>query len=124
MSYHDHTNWNETHQVWEDLSSAVIGGLVLISPLYLAVGAEIGGAVIICTGTAGFLIAMLGLLEWVRRERWQILLELLAGAWVAVSPFILQYGGNLRTWHLVLGGAVMTIALFKYRKHTESRHRL
>ena len=124
MSYHDHTNWNGTHQVWEDLSSAALGGLILISPLYLAGGVELGGAVIICTGMAGLLVAMLGLLEWVRRERWQIFLEFLAGAWVAVSPLILQYGGNLRTWHLGLGAAVIAIALFKYRKHVESRHRL
>ena len=124
MSYHDHTHWNATHRVWEDLCSVALGGLVLISPLFLAGNARIGGAVIICTGMAGVLIAMLGLLEWVRRERWQIWLELLAGAWLAVSPFILQYGGNLRVWHLGLGGAVMIVALFKYRKHIESRQRL
>ncbi|MGO4838094.1 SPW repeat protein [Rhizobiaceae sp. 2RAB30] len=38
---------------------------------------------------------------------------LICGAWMVIQPFVLRYGGTLRTWHIVLGAVVALLALLE-----------
>jgi hypothetical protein len=56
---------------------------------------------------------MLALLELMSLERWEEILELVAGLWVVLSPLVFGYGGTLRVAHYLLGGLVAALALFE-----------
>jgi hypothetical protein len=75
--------------------------------------AEASTAIIISAGLAGIVITMLALLELMSLERWEEVLEFVAGAWVVVSPLVLGYGGVLGLSHFVLGAAVIMLALLE-----------
>ena len=85
-----------------------------------AAPADAGTAVVISTGLAGILITMIALLETLSLQRWEEFLELICGAWVVAAPFALGYGGVLRTCHVVLGAAVIVLALVEL---WQDRHR-
>jgi RimJ/RimL family protein N-acetyltransferase len=38
---------------------------------------------------------------------------LIGGVWIMASPFVLNYAGQLRTWHIVLGAAVALLAVLE-----------
>jgi hypothetical protein len=111
MTTSNQKNWITEHRRWEDFCSAGLGVLVVLSPALT--NAETSVAISISTGLAGVLITMLAMLETVSLQRWEEALELACGAWVAVSPFVLQYGGALRVAHVALGIAVAALALFE-----------
>lgn len=115
----DRSGWLTEHRGWEDVCSAVLGVLILLSPL-LAV-AEASTAIIISAGLAGIVITMLALLELMSLERWEEVLELVAGAWVVASPLVLGYGGVLRLSHFVLGAAVILLALLELWQDRQRR---
>lgn len=104
-------NWLTEHRRWEDVFSAACGVLIVLSPIIIGVGDNT--AIAINTGLAGILIAMLAFQEMMWLRRWEEVAELLCGAWVIASPFALEYGGALRNWHIVLGSAVVILALFE-----------
>lgn len=103
--------WFTEHRGWEDFCSAGLGVLIVLSPL-LAPG-EVTAAVIISTGLVGVLITMLALLETMQLQRWEEVLELLCGLWIAISPLVFGYGGALRLVHVVLGAGVAILALLE-----------
>ncbi|MPZ09790.1 MAG: hypothetical protein GEU89_06210 [Kiloniellaceae bacterium] len=104
-------SWLAEHRGWEDVVSACLGVLIILSPVVADIAP--GVAVIISAGLAGTLITMLALLELMSLERWEELLELACGLWVVVSPLVLGYDGTLRLAHFVLGGAVAVLALLE-----------
>jgi len=103
--------WLTRHRGWEDVCSAILGVLIVLSPALA--GAEAGVALTISAGLAGLIITMLALLELLSLERWEELLELAAGLWMVLSPLVLGYDGTLRVVHYVLGGLVAVLALFE-----------
>lgn len=107
-SKHD---WFTEHRGWEDFCSAGLGVLIVLSPVLN--NAEPSVAISISAGLAGVLITMVALLEVMALRRWEEVIELVAGGWIAVAPFVLEYGGALRTTHIVLGGLVAALALFE-----------
>jgi len=104
-------SWLTRHRGWEDVCSAILGVLIVLSPALA--GAEAGVALTISAGLAGLIITMLALLELLSLERWEELLELAAGLWMVLSPLVLGYDGTLRVVHYVLGGLVAVLALFE-----------
>jgi hypothetical protein len=104
-------SWFTEHRGWEDFCSAGVGVLIVLSPALTS--ADIAVAVTISAGLIGVLITALALLEIMQLQRWEELMELACGAWVIVSPFVLQYGGVLRTMHFVLGGTVAALAILE-----------
>jgi len=64
-------------------------------------------------GIFGVLIVGLALVEYISLQRWEEILELACGGWIMASPFVMQYGDNLRLIHLILGGGVVILALFE-----------
>ncbi|HEY9816663.1 MAG TPA: SPW repeat protein [Candidatus Obscuribacterales bacterium] len=111
MSIRSHEWWMSEHRGWEDFASAGAGVLLLFSPL--AIGSFDNPAVAINSGIFGVLIAAIALIERDALQRWEELLEGLCGVWVIASPFIFSYGGVLMAIHLVLGVAVLALALLE-----------
>ncbi len=111
MKFYPKYGWFTEHRSWEDYLSAAIGVLIVLSPAMA--GAEVGTTVTISIGFVGVMITMLALLEVMAIQRWEEVLELICGAWVIVSPIVLNYGGTLRVLHFVLGGIVVALALLE-----------
>ena len=103
-SDHQGRHWLAQHRGWEDV-------LIVLSPALA--GAEASVALITSAGLAGVIITMLALLELMSLERWEEILELVAGLWVVLSPLVFGYGGTLRVAHYLLGGLVAALALFE-----------
>jgi len=107
-SQHD---WFTEHRGWEDFFSAGLGVLIVLSPALAMTEENI--AITINAGLIGVIITAVGLLEVMALQRWEEIIELIAGAWMVVAPFVLQYGDALRVAHIVLGGLVAALAIFE-----------
>ena len=101
--------WISDHHDWEDVASALCGGLILLSP---AVG-ETTTTIAVNAGVFGILIAILAVLQLMTLQHWEEIMELICGAWMVASPFVIQYGGNLRLIHIVLGAVVVLLAILE-----------
>jgi hypothetical protein len=105
------SHWYSEHRRWEDFLSAAIGVLIILSPAFASSDATT--AVFISAGLTGVLVCALALLELMLIQRWEEFIELACGAWMIASPFVLEYVGALRSWHIVLGALVMLLAGFE-----------
>jgi len=104
-------HWYADHRAWEDYLSAGLGVLTVLSPLIMAKGVDT--TAMINAGVVGVLIAALAMLELMSLRRWEELLEAACGAWLFASPFVFGYGEALRSAHLVLGVAVLALAVLE-----------
>ncbi|MDH3751931.1 MAG: SPW repeat protein [Gammaproteobacteria bacterium] len=102
-------SWFSEHRRWEDICSALFGGLILLSPVVSDTSAMIA----INAGLFGVLIVGLAMLELMSLQRWEEILELVCGGWIIASPFVLQYSGDLRIIHMIFGATVVLLALFE-----------
>lgn len=102
-------SWFSEHRRWEDICSALFGGLILLSPVVSDTSAMIA----INAGLFGVLIVGLAMLELMSLQRWEEILEFVCGGWIIASPFVLQYSGDLRIIHMIFGAAVVLLALFE-----------
>ncbi len=101
--------WVNEHRGWEDILSAAVGVLILLSPII----SNVEPMVTVSVGFAGMLIVMLAFLELMSLRRWEEMMELICGTWVFVSPFMFQYSGALRITHMLLGAAVVVLAVLE-----------
>ena len=104
----------DTHRTWEDWCGMLLGLLIVLSPWfptepYHGVDGE-RGFVILNAFTIGILIFGLAQLEYVALQRWEEVVERLAGLWLIASPYVLSYSGTLSIWHVCLGGLVVLLA--------------
>jgi hypothetical protein len=99
------------HRRWEDIVSMILGAAILISPMLFANTAT--PTIVAVTAIAGAAIVVLAALEQLSLHRWEEILELACGVWVMVAPFVLNYGGMLRNWHIVLGACVAALAILE-----------
>ena len=90
-------SWFSVHRGWEDICSAMLGGLIIISPIVSDTSALIS----VNAGLFGVLIIGLAMLELMSLQRWEELLELTCGGWIVASPFVFQYSGDLRWIHML-----------------------
>jgi O-antigen/teichoic acid export membrane protein len=97
---------------WISLALAV---LLLVSPWIFGFS---GQADSVNSVIGGLLVGAASILALTYHGRWQawgnlILLNLMAGAWVFISPLLFHYNAvNAATWiHLVVGIAVSTLAV-------------
>jgi uncharacterized membrane protein len=104
-----HHSWFTEHRGWEDFCSALFGGLIVLSPII----ADTTTIVTVNAGIFGVFIVGLALVEFMSLQRWEEVLELACGGWIMASPFVMQYGNDLRLIHLILGGGVVILALFE-----------
>lgn len=102
------------HRRWEDILSMVLGLVIMVSPMFRFFGDAGGNRTVIgITALVGAAIIVLSGLEQLSLRRWEEFLVFIAGIWMVISPFVLNYAGTLRTWHIVLGAAVALLALLE-----------
>jgi len=104
---------------WEDLASIVLGILAAIAAVILH---PVMDALLMNAIFVGLVIVALAALEIAVSPRWEEPLEMLAGAWLSVSPFWLGYGDPLRIIHVVIGGFVViltAVELWQDRENIE-----
>ena len=99
------------HRNWEDWLSMLLGVVIGISP-WLA-GQQDNLVINWNAFLVGAAIVALGTLEAIALSRWEEGAEMAAGAWLVASPFVFGYADPLRTWHFVLGAAVVLLAAFE-----------
>lgn len=100
-----------SHRAWEDWLGIALGVVVILSPWLVN---EIShSAALTNAAIAGVAILMFAELDLVAVRRWAEVGQLASGAWVAASPFVLGYGGQLRPLQLVLGGLVALLGAFE-----------
>lgn len=104
-------SWFTEHRRWEDFCSAGLGVLIVLSPALT--NGHASAVVAVSAGLVGVVITMLALLEIMSLQRWEEVLEFICGAWIVISPLVLQYDGVLRIAHFVLGAAVAALAIFE-----------
>lgn len=101
------------HRSWEDILTMILGFVIMISPMFRFFGETGDRRVAGITVLVGAAIVVLSGLQQYSLRRWEEFLVLIAGAWMIISPFVLNYYGSLRTWHVVLGAAVVLLALLE-----------
>ena len=101
----------QSHRAWEDWLGIALGILVMLSPWLVN---EIGhGAALTNAALAGLAILVLAELDLVALRRWAEVGLLACGAWVIASPFVLGYGGQLRSAQVALGLVVAALGAFE-----------
>ena len=101
------------HRTWEEWCGMALGVMIVLSPWFGA-GPE-NGAVIVNALLVGVLVFGLAQLEYLALQRWEEAGAVVLGLWLMASPFVFDYGGvdTLRAWHIVLGGAVVALAVLE-----------
>ena len=102
---------------WQDQLMVVIGVWLFMSPW--ALGYPSYSPPVINANIAGAIIALLAAFDLVKTYVWAVLLNIVVGVWVAVSPWLV---GVVRdpamTWSLVLTG-IATIVLGVWELRTD-----
>ncbi len=98
------------HRNWEDWIGMLAGLLVGLSPwLSGQMGSQ---AMMVNAIFVGVLVFVLAELELADLHRWEEIGEIVVGTWLIASPFVFGYSaaGPLRSWHFILGAAVIALA--------------
>jgi hypothetical protein len=105
------------HYLWEDFLSMCLGALIILTS-WMVGDAGNTQAVAANATIVGILVLALGASEFLDLRRWEEGLETACGLWLIASPFIFGYAdaGTLRYWHLVLGAAVVVLAVLELRQ--------
>jgi hypothetical protein len=113
-------NTADTGRRWEDLASILMGITAAAAAVYYHPAIDI---VVLNATAAGMAIVALAALDLLVPPHWEEPIEMAVGAWLAVSPFWLDYSGPLRIIHAVIGVLIVVLAaveLWQDRKNTEA----
>jgi hypothetical protein len=104
----------ETHRGWEDLFSAALGVLLLVSPIL--VQGDMPPPVMFSVLIAGIVVLAVSLFEIMMAGRWEEVIQFFVGLWLAVSVFVLDYGiaFELRALHFAIGALVAFMAAIEF----------
>jgi hypothetical protein len=91
---------------WEDMASILLGIVAALAAIVLHPEMD---AIVANAVATGIVIVVLAALEITVPPRWEEPFEILAGAWLAISPFWLAYGDPLRTTHIAIGVLVVIL---------------
>lgn len=92
---------------WEDMASILLGIVAAVAAAVLHPSMD---AILINALVVGLVIVALAVLEIIVPPRWEEPFEILAGMWLALSPFWLGYGDTLKITHIVIGVLVAILA--------------
>ena len=99
----------ETHQTWEEAIGIGLGMAVALSPWLT--GQVSNSTVVMATAAAGSLVLLLSALQLVTLSRLEEWGTLVAGLWLWLAPFTLDYIPTpLGLAHLLLGPAIAVLA--------------
>lgn len=99
------------HRSWEDFAAIALGALIVASPFI--VGFEGMTVMFVTTIVAGGLVMAVGLMELAAHRLWEEAVALICGLWMIASPYVFNYAGDLRAWHMGLGALVTLLALLE-----------
>jgi hypothetical protein len=101
------------HRTWEDWLGIGLGCVLILSP-WLAGETAVNSATFNAYGI-GLLLVVIAFMELFDQQRWEESLECALGVWMLVSPFIFGYAGSgqLRFWHVAIGGIVTALAVLE-----------
>ncbi|MBL0935687.1 MAG: SPW repeat protein [Rhizobiaceae bacterium] len=99
------------HRSWEDFAAIALGALIVASPFI--VGFEGMTVMFVTTIVAGGLVMAIGLMELAAHRLWEEAVALVCGLWMIASPYVFNYAGDLRAWHMGLGALVALLALLE-----------
>jgi hypothetical protein len=100
---------------WQDQVILLLGLWLFASPFVLGYPADSAQAV--NSYTAGLVIALLAAFDLYKTYMWAVVINMLVGLWVAISPWVpaLADRGALMTNHVIVGAAVLVLALWELR---------
>lgn len=99
------------HRRWEDFAAIALGALIVASP-FIA-GFEGMTTMFVTTIVAGGLVMAIGLMELATHRMSEEAVALACGVWMIASPYVFNYAGDLRAWHMGLGALVALLALLE-----------
>ena len=104
---------------WQDQLILLLGLWLIVSPW--AFGYAQGSAQMVNAVLSGVVIAVLAAFDLYKTYFWAVVVNLLLGIWVAVSPWVLGVAGtNTVVWNeLLVGIAVVVLALWELRSDPE-----
>jgi len=110
-----------TDHEWQDLACMGLGGLILLSPW--VVPNDDMGVMTVNTVVVGLAVLLVSELELAGHSAREEAANAAAGVWLMASPFVVDYGGELRIWHLVLGALVVAFAAVEFWQERRSLRR-
>lgn len=104
---------------WQDQVILLLGLWLFLSPWVL--GYASGSPVALNANIAGALIALLALFDLYKTYAWAVIVNLLAGLWVAVSPWVDAVGDRsfMMANNVLVGAAVVILALWELNSDPE-----
>lgn len=104
---------------WQDQVILLLGLWLFVSPWVL--GYVTGSDIALNANIAGLVIAALAAFDLYKTYAWAVVLNLLIGLWVAVSPWVaaLADRGAMMTNNIIVGVAVIVLALWELRSDPE-----
>ncbi|MBB5370414.1 MULTISPECIES: SPW repeat protein [unclassified Janthinobacterium] len=110
---------NFTFKRWQDQVILLLGLWLIVSPW--AFSYPDGSAQMLNAIISGLVIAVLAAFDLYKTYFWAVVVNLLVGVWVAVSPWILQLANQrVMMWNeLIVGIAVAILALWELRTDPE-----
>jgi hypothetical protein len=104
---------------WQDQLILVLGLWLIVSPWALAYPAA--SAQMINAIVSGLILAVLSAFELYKTYFWAVVINLLVGIWVAISPWVLRVAdqGTVMWNELIVGIAVAVLALWEMRTDPE-----
>lgn len=103
-----------------NITNAVLGGILFLSPWLLGFSQEAWAA--LNARLSGGIVVLLALLAVVRTHDWEEWLNVMMGLWIAGAPWLLWFENVLsaRWTHVVIGFCIVAIAAFElYRIYLE-----
>lgn len=113
------TSSNTSAKRWQDQLILLLGLWLFITPWVF--GYPIPSMQAWTAFISGAVIALLAAFDLYKTYFWAVMLNLLVGIWVAVSPWVLGMADNVElTWNaLIVGIAVAVLALWEMRTDPE-----
>jgi hypothetical protein len=104
---------------WQDQVILLLGIWLFVSPWVLGYASDSPQA--INAYIAGVVIAALAAFDLYKTYAWAVMVNLLAGLWVAVSPWVPAVAdrGAMLTNNVIVGIAVVVLALWELRSDPE-----
>jgi hypothetical protein len=97
---------------WQDWLNLLLAVWLFVSPWVLGFAASGGGASVAAWNACivAVVIAVLSIAALARAEPWEEWVNILAGIWLFISPWVLKFSGNRHAlWNALIVGALVII---------------
>ncbi|HEV7815018.1 MAG TPA: SPW repeat protein [Janthinobacterium sp.] len=103
---------------WQDQLILVLGLWLIVSPWVFAYPG--GSPQMMNAIISGIIVAALAAFDLYKTYFWAVVVNLLVGIWVAISPWVLRVTDQRAMWNeLIVGIAIVVLALWELRTDPE-----